>query len=76
MPDPAATSAASEGRHGKALRLLKRILMVLLAGIILVTLLGLDGSGGYLFAAGPLFLAAVMLGYKRDSMIANDFVSI
>ena len=51
------------------LRLLKQTLLALLAGMLLSTLLGLVGSVGYVLAAGPLFLAAVLLAYERDLMI-------
>ncbi len=51
------------------LRLLKQILLVVLAGMLLSTVLGLVSSVGYVLTVCPLFLAAVLLAYERDLMI-------
>jgi 4-hydroxy-3-methylbut-2-enyl diphosphate reductase len=51
------------------LRLLKRILLALLAGMLLSTLLGLVSGVGFVLAVCPLFLAGVLLAYERDLMI-------
>jgi 4-hydroxy-3-methylbut-2-enyl diphosphate reductase len=51
------------------LRLLKRILLAVLAGMLLSTLLGLVSSVGYVLTVCPLFLAGVLLAYERDLMI-------
>ena len=51
------------------LRLLKRTLLVVLAGMLLSTLIGLVGSVGYILTICPVFLAGVLLAYEKDLMI-------
>ncbi|KPJ76363.1 MAG: hydroxymethylbutenyl pyrophosphate reductase [Deltaproteobacteria bacterium SG8_13] len=51
------------------LRLLKRVLLAVLAGMLLSTLLGLVGSVGYALTVCPMFLAGILLAYEKDVMI-------
>ena len=53
----------------QTLRLLKRTLLAVLAGMLLSTVLELVSSVGYVLTICPLFLAGVLLAYEKDLMI-------